>query len=109
MQYQVCIRQQRSRGSSANTFGGPDTYVAVTAAPDGVEVPYTLNTDVLKKRGIKLIHFGEGYSKHWGPRSALGRAFQAAHDYVEAQTAKEKAPDEIEVSAASHAYHQFTQ
>lgn len=79
---QVHIRSQRSVGSSANRFGGPDRYVAVTIAPVGVEVPLVLRRDVLEKRGITIKYFGEGYSEHTGPRSMLGRAIAAAEQYA---------------------------
>ena len=75
-------RSQHSRGSSAHRFGGPDTYVAVTVAPQGVQVPYTLRRDVLAMRGIELIYCGEGYSKHSGSRSMLGQAFAHAQAIV---------------------------
>lgn len=77
MQAQVHVRSQHAkRGRSG--FSGPDTYVAVTIAPDGVTVPYRLNRTVLGKRGIRLIYVGEGYRKHSGPKSALGKALSAA-------------------------------
>ena len=77
---QVHIRSQHSVGSSAHQFGGPDTYVAVTVAPEGITVPYCLRRDVLARRGIQFIYIGEGYGGHSGPRSALGRALAKAHD-----------------------------
>lgn len=79
---QVHIRSQHSVGSSAHRFGGPDTYVAVTIAPVGVEVPRVLRQDVLEKRGITIKYFGEGYSKHTGPRSMLGRAIADAEQFA---------------------------
>ena len=53
-------RSQHSVGSSAHRFGGPDTYVAVTMAPQGVQVPKILRRDVLAARGIQIIYCGEG-------------------------------------------------
>lgn len=75
-------RSQHSNGSSAHRFGGPDTYVAVTIAPAGVAVPYTLRHDVLANRGIQIIYCGEGYSKNSGSRSMLGQAFARAREIV---------------------------
>jgi hypothetical protein len=79
----VHIRSQHSNGSSAHRFGGPDTYVAVTLAPAGVEVPYNLRRDVLRRRGIQIRYFGEGYSKHTGSRSMLGQAMAEARRFAE--------------------------
>lgn len=79
---QVHIRSQRSVGSSAHRFGGPDMYVAVTVAPAGVEVPRVLRRDILARRGIEIKYFGEGYSKNAGPRSMLGRALLAAEQFA---------------------------
>jgi len=88
MQYEIHTRSQHSKGSSSNTFGGPDTYVAVTIAPDGVVVPKVLNRKLLASRGIKIKYFGEGYAKHSGPRSMLGRAIKAAENYIIEQEKK---------------------
>lgn len=74
----IHTRSQHSHGSSANRFGGPDVYVAVTIAPAGVQVPYVLRRDVLAKRGIEIRYCGEGYSRHSGPRSMLGQAIARA-------------------------------
>jgi len=80
---QVHTRRQKSVGAGGpGKFGGPDTYVAVTVAPRGVDVPHALRADVLAKRGIKLEYFGEGYAEHQGPRSALGRALEAARAFA---------------------------
>ena len=76
------VRSQPSTGSSAHRFGGPDTYVAVTAAPQGTPVPYTLRRDVLANRGIELIYCGEGYSKNSGSRSMLGQAYARAQQIL---------------------------
>jgi hypothetical protein len=81
MQYEVHVRWKghvKRRGQNH----GPDTYVAVTEAPDGVKVPYALNSRVLEKRGITLHYFGEGYRDHNGPRSKLGQAIARADDFV---------------------------
>ena len=74
----VHTRSQHSNGSSAHRFGGPDTYVAVTIAPAGAEIPYCLRRDVLRKRGIEIRYCGEGYSQHSGSRSMLGAAIARA-------------------------------
>lgn len=86
MQYNVQIRSKRSVGSSSHAFGGPDTYVAVTIAPDNAIVPYTLNSRVLAKRGITLKYFGEGYREHQGPKSMLGMAIRDAEEFCNANT-----------------------
>lgn len=83
MTYEIHTRSQKSVGSGPGKFGGPDTYVAVTATPEGVETPRYLNRSVLAKRGIKIFYFGEGYSKHSGPRSMLGRALAEARFFQE--------------------------
>ncbi len=75
-------RSQHSVGSSAHRFGGPDTYVAVTMAPQGVQVPKILRRDVLAARGIQIIYCGEGYSRHSGSRSMLGQAFARAEQIL---------------------------
>jgi hypothetical protein len=80
---QVHTRSQHSKGSSRSRFGGPDTYVAVTIAPAGVAVPYTLRRDVLAKRGVEIRYFGQGYRQYSGPRSALGQALAAAQRFAE--------------------------
>jgi hypothetical protein len=83
VKYQIHVRTQHSNGSSAHRFGGPDVYVAVTAAPDGAIVPRCLNQKVLKSRGIRIFYCGEGYSKNSGPRSALGKAMDRARRIIE--------------------------
>jgi hypothetical protein len=83
MTYQLCIRSQHSRGSSARAFGGPDRYVAVLIVPDNVEAPKVLNHSVLKKRGITLKYFGEGYSRRCATeRSMLGKAIAEAESFI---------------------------
>lgn len=77
-QAHVEIRSQHSRGSSANRFGGPDTYVSVQCVPDGVCPLTYLNRKVAKKRNIILIYCGEGYRKNDGPKSMLGQAIAKA-------------------------------
>lgn len=57
---------------------GRDRYVAVTLAPPGVSVPYTLRSDVLARRGIIILYFGDGYSRYRGARSLLGLAIASA-------------------------------
>jgi hypothetical protein len=87
MRYQIHVRSQNVK-TGRSGFHGPDTYVAVTEAPDGVEVPYALSVPALEKRGIKLYRFGQGYKKHTGPRSAFGKAMAAALEFVEARQAE---------------------
>jgi len=83
MNIEMHIRSQKSRGSGANTFGGPDTCVAVTYTPDDQVCPRYLNRKVLAMRGIKIINCGEGYSEHRGPRSMLGQAIAEAERLVD--------------------------
>ncbi len=87
MQYILEIKSQHSVGGSKNGgFGGPDRYVAVQIVPDGVAPLASLQAHVAKQRGIKIKHFGEGYSKSNGPKSALGQAIAAAKAYIAEQT-----------------------
>lgn len=83
MKAQTHIRSQHRVGNVNGKFGGPDTYVAVTIAPDDALVPKYLNRQVLQRRGIQLIHCGEGYSQHRGPKSMLGRALKLAETIVQ--------------------------
>jgi len=84
MKAYVEIRKQRSRGSSAHQFGGPDVYVAVQVVPDNVEKLKVLNRKVAQKRGIKIIYCGEGYSQcQQTSRSLLGQALIKAREIAE--------------------------
>lgn len=74
----VEIRSQHSVGGASNRFGGPDTYIAVQVVPDGVQPLKQLRQSVALKRGIRIIHCGEGYRKNDGPRSAYGQALAIA-------------------------------
>lgn len=78
MKAYVEIRSQHSRGSVANRFGGPDTYVAVQVVPEGAERLRVLRRDLAERRGIRIEYCGVGYREHTGPRSALGRALAEA-------------------------------
>ena len=72
MQYFRVTRGQHSRGSSANMFGGPDTYMAVVVVPDDVEFNEErtpLNKAQLHRKGIMVHHCGQFYADHTGPRS----------------------------------------
>lgn len=82
MKCKLCVRSQKSVGSGSGKFGGPDRYVVVLSWDGDVEAPYTLRRDVLAARGIKFEYMGEGYSRHSGPRSALGQALAAGRDRV---------------------------
>ena len=64
-------------------FGGPDTYVAVQIVPQGAIRLRSLQEHAAKKRGIIIRYFGEGYSKHRGPRSMLGRAISRAQAFID--------------------------
>lgn len=77
----VEIRSQKSRGTFPKC--GPDRYVAVQVVPDGVQPLTVLRSDVAKKRGIEIIHCGEGYRQHTGPRSAFGQALESAKKLAE--------------------------
>jgi hypothetical protein len=84
---QLHVRSQHAKCGRSG-FAGPDTYVAVTIAPEGIEVPYYLNQAVLAKRGIEFHYFGEGYHRHSGPKSSLGKALAAAQKFVSEQNAQ---------------------
>ena len=90
MTYEMHIRSQHAKQGRSG-FGGPDTYVAVTAAPNGAKVPAYLNSNVLSARGIGIRYFGDGYSRHKGPKSQLGRAIRAAREYVQWKNYVERA------------------
>lgn len=76
----VEIRSQHSRGSGPNQFGGPDRYVAVQIVPSGATRLSVLNDRVAVKRGIQIIHCGEGYySRQQTERSMLRQALTKAH------------------------------
>ena len=74
MRAYVEVRSQPSRGGRSGGYGGPDRYVAVQVVPDGVERLQVLNERAARKRGIRIIQCGEGYSRHTGPRSSFARA-----------------------------------
>ena len=61
---------------------GPNTYVAVLVIPKGVDPPKILRKDVLRRRGIKMYYFGEGYSKYDSPKSRLGKAKKKAEQFA---------------------------
>ncbi len=65
-------RQQPTKGSFPRQ--GPDTYVSVQVVPHGVEPLTTLNREAAKRRGIKLLYCGEGYST----RQKTGRSMLSA-------------------------------
>ena len=90
----VFIRSQKSIGDRNGHFGGPDRYVAVVVAPRNVEIPDSmpLRSDTLKRRGMKMKYFGEGYSKSTGPRSSLGRATEDAEKYAGNINKKARSP-----------------
>ena len=76
----VEVRSQHSVGSSRG-FGGPDTYAAVQAVPEGVEPLRSLNSSHAEKRGIVIVYCGEGYSQNCKTtRSSLRRAIDKAED-----------------------------
>ena len=72
-------RSQHSVGGS-NGFGGPDTYWAVQVVPRGATRLTCLNAKVAAKRGIEIIHCGEGYSdRQQTDRSMYNVAKAEAH------------------------------
>jgi len=100
------IKSQKSRGSSNTSFGGPDTYVAITKTPIGQTCPKVLNHRVMKLRGIEFIYCGEGYSEHRGPRSMLGQAIKEAEEIETKENTEHSirehfaslSPDDIELA-----------
>ena len=89
--YTVYVRSQHAKRGNGR-FHGPDTYVAVTACPDGANVPRALNRDVLAKRGIRLWYFGVGYAqRQTSGRSMLSRAIASAREYADCQNRVELA------------------
>lgn len=72
------VRTQHAVGGSNGGFAGPNSYVAVQVVPDGEERLKVLNRQAAANRGIKIIHCGEGYAEHRGPRSMFGRAMAEA-------------------------------
>jgi len=63
-------------------WSGPDAYVAVQEAPEGVERLVCLNNKHAVRRGITIHYMGEGYSRHTGPRSAFGKALLRAREWI---------------------------
>lgn len=85
-QYFRVTRGQHSRGSSANTFGGPDTYMAVVVVPDDVEFNEgrtPLNKRLLESKGIRVYHCGEFYHDHTSDRSRLYQGCLAQAEIIE--------------------------
>ena len=76
----IVTRSQHSVGSSSNTFGGPDRYVAAVVRPADSEPVGThpLSTHNIRRYGWEVISCGEGYSRHTGPRSMYGMAVARA-------------------------------
>jgi len=75
-------RSQPAKGSFPNQ--GPDTYIAVQVVPNGVEPLTVLNRNVATRRGIKIIHCGEGYrDRQQTNRSMLGAAREEAQRIVD--------------------------
>lgn len=87
----VEVRSQHSVGSGSNTFGGPDTYVAVQIVPSGVIPLVQLQHRVAKHRGIGIKYFGQGYGRYRGSRSMLGQAIQSANEWAEQYNARQDA------------------
>jgi hypothetical protein len=98
MKYQLHQRSQHAK-TGRSGFSGPDTYIAVTICPEHAEVPAVLRADVLEKRAIGLKHFGEGYRKHSGPRSALGIAIAEAKAWIAEREAAQNTARWLEAEA----------
>ena len=64
-------------------FSRPDVYVAVQVVPEGSPPLRSLRQDSAKKRGIEIVHFGEGYRRHSGPNSMFGKALAEARAYAD--------------------------
>lgn len=80
--YEIHTRKQHAKKGKSG-WAGPDTYVAVTVMPEGVSLPsYALRRKSIENLGGRLIFIGEGYSGHFGPKSALGRAIAKAEAFV---------------------------
>lgn len=80
------VRSQAAKGTWPRS--GPDKYVAVQIVPEGIEKLVNLNHVVAEKRGIKIIHIGEGYWNRRGPTSSLGKAIEEAKAIVEKHNRK---------------------
>lgn len=80
----IAIIETRSQ-SPAGVFPaqGPDTYVAVQIIPPYVPALKCLREDLAERRGIKIKYFGDGYSRHSGPKSKLGKALRKAEKFSE--------------------------
>ena len=89
MTYHLEIRSQHAKGTWPHQ--GPDTYVAVQCVPCGSTSLTVLNHTAATKRGIILKFFGGGYSRHCGPRSALGKAIAAAQAFIDNQEEEQSA------------------
>jgi len=71
----------RCKGAKRGRTGhsGPDRYVAVQVVPKGVQPLKVLNHRAAAKRGIEIIHCGDGYAlRTKTPRSSLNRAIAKA-------------------------------
>ena len=78
MKAYIEIRSQKAVGTWPKC--GPDKYVMVQIVPDNVAKLSVLNHSVAKKRGIKLIYCGEGYSNRTSDRSMYGQAIIKARE-----------------------------
>lgn len=64
-------RSQHSVGGGNSGFGGPDTYWAVQVVPAGAKRLVCLNAAAAKRRGIEIIHCGDGYSDRQQTASSM--------------------------------------
>lgn len=84
------IEERSQKRVKGHRFYGPDHYLAVQIVPEGVDPLKTLNVQVAKKRGIKIIRCGEFYTKRRGARSRYRQAYEHA---LELKAAYEKGGD----------------
>jgi len=72
---------------------GPDTYVMVQVVSPNIEKLKVLNKKVAQKRGIKLIHCGEGYyNRQATTQSMLGSAIEKATQLADKINKEQKIP-----------------
>lgn len=83
--YHLESKSQHSNGGGYHRFGGPDTYVAVQCVPPGAIPLASLQRHAAQCRGISIKYFGEGYSRHTGPKSSLGKAIAQAQAWIAAE------------------------
>lgn len=78
----VQVRTQKSRGNTSKRFGGPDKYFAVVVHNGNFVDGTPLRADSARRRGWVIKYFGEGYSRHSGPRSMYHANLCAANEFA---------------------------